>query len=408
MSQPPETIGAQLRRAREARRLSIEQAAYTTRIRQRYLQALEAEDFAVFPSATQARGFLSAYARYLGLDAAALLSLFDGETPPPAPAPQPAAAEAAADALIFAEIGQKLKSQRELLGFSLEDVEQQTRLRVHYLKALEAGDLDYLPSPVQAKGMLANYAAFLGLDGEALLLRFAEGLQARLALRRPARAKRRPVRQVTPPPLWRYLLSPDLILSAIIVLGLITFVAWGAVRITRLRAAQSPTPSALPIAEVLSTPPEAALTATQSLYSSPVPTQGGAAVAAATATPQATFPVSSAAVQVYVVVQQRAWMRVVVDGVIAFEGRVTPGSAYAYGGNERVEILTGNAAALQVYYQQNDLGLLGNLGQVVNLIFTVGGPQTPTATITPTGLPPLPTLTPPPTESVAPTATGRP
>ena len=46
-----------------------------------------------------------------------------------------------------------------------------------YLQALEAGEFDHLPSSVQARGMLNNYAHFLDLDVDALLLTFAEGLQ---------------------------------------------------------------------------------------------------------------------------------------------------------------------------------------------------------------------------------------
>ena len=42
-------------------------------------------------------------------------------------------------------------------------------IRVPYLQALEADDLSVLPSPVQARGYLRNYAEFLGLDFESIL-----------------------------------------------------------------------------------------------------------------------------------------------------------------------------------------------------------------------------------------------
>ena len=38
-----------------------------------------------------------------------------------------------------------------------------------------------LPSPVQGRGMLKNYADFLGLESDTLLLTFADGLQTGLA-----------------------------------------------------------------------------------------------------------------------------------------------------------------------------------------------------------------------------------
>ena len=100
-----------------------------------------------------------------------------------------------------------------------------------------------------------------------------------------------------------------------------------------------------------------------------------------------------------VIVRQRAWVRVTVDGDIAFEGRVIPGSAYAFAGDDQVGILTGNAAGIQVIYNELDLGVLGIFGEVLNFVITSEGVQTPTPTITLT-----PTSTPESTQT--PTATS--
>jgi hypothetical protein len=105
-------------------------------------------------------------------------------------------------------------------------------------------------------------------------------------------------------------------------------------------------------------------------------------------------------VQVYVTVQERAFMRASVDGKIEFEGRVLPGSAYTFQGKDRIEILTGNGAALQVFYNQQDQGPLGLFGQVIDRVFTSQGVLTPTATITPTS-----TVTSRPSPTVKPTDT---
>ena len=61
-------IGSALREARERRGLSYSQVEEGTKIRARYLRALEDEDFGVLPGATYSKGFLRAYADYLGLD----------------------------------------------------------------------------------------------------------------------------------------------------------------------------------------------------------------------------------------------------------------------------------------------------------------------------------------------------
>jgi cytoskeleton protein RodZ len=64
-----EPIGELLRRARRERGLTLEGASEATKIRARYLRALEAEDWDAMPAPAYARGFLRTYATYLGLDA---------------------------------------------------------------------------------------------------------------------------------------------------------------------------------------------------------------------------------------------------------------------------------------------------------------------------------------------------
>ena len=61
-------IGAILREARRDAGVTLEDVEYETKIRKRYLDALEREDYADLPSAVYARGFLKTYANYLGLD----------------------------------------------------------------------------------------------------------------------------------------------------------------------------------------------------------------------------------------------------------------------------------------------------------------------------------------------------
>ena len=69
---PPPGVGEQLRAAREARGLSLEQVASETRIPQRHLVTMEAGDFASLPGRTYAVGFARTYAKMLGLDSDAV------------------------------------------------------------------------------------------------------------------------------------------------------------------------------------------------------------------------------------------------------------------------------------------------------------------------------------------------
>jgi cytoskeletal protein RodZ len=61
-------IGPALQEARERRGLAYSQVEADTAIRGKYIRALEQEQFDVLPGPTYAKGFLRAYAEYLGLD----------------------------------------------------------------------------------------------------------------------------------------------------------------------------------------------------------------------------------------------------------------------------------------------------------------------------------------------------
>lgn len=83
-------IGATLREARVRKRLTLHQVEEDTKIRTRYLQALEDEDFDRLPGTAYAKGFLRSYASYLGLDAQTLLDEFNSRysgTPDPLAGP---------------------------------------------------------------------------------------------------------------------------------------------------------------------------------------------------------------------------------------------------------------------------------------------------------------------------------
>jgi cytoskeleton protein RodZ len=61
-------IGNSLREARYRQQLELSDVEQATKIRSRYLQALEEESFDALPAQTYVKGFLRTYADYLGLD----------------------------------------------------------------------------------------------------------------------------------------------------------------------------------------------------------------------------------------------------------------------------------------------------------------------------------------------------
>ncbi len=71
-----ESLGEKLKEARISQNTTVDQVARDTMISKRYIEALEKENFDVFPGETYLIGFLRNYAEYLDLDPNALITLY--------------------------------------------------------------------------------------------------------------------------------------------------------------------------------------------------------------------------------------------------------------------------------------------------------------------------------------------
>jgi hypothetical protein len=76
-------IGTSLRQARQHRALAIADVERETRIRAKYLTALEEERFDVLPGVAYVRGFLRGYAEFLGLDGNLVVGEYNERFAPP-------------------------------------------------------------------------------------------------------------------------------------------------------------------------------------------------------------------------------------------------------------------------------------------------------------------------------------
>ncbi|MDD2921968.1 MAG: DUF4115 domain-containing protein, partial [Anaerolineales bacterium] len=301
---------------------------------------------------------------------------------------------------IFAEIGAQLRERRELVSLTVEEVERHTKLRAAFIKALEAGEYDKLPSSVQTRGMLASYAAFLDLDADTILLRFADGLQARRHEKYTETPREKIQTEMNPSmPFWRSFIAGDMIFGVLMIAALMALAVWGVGRVISSQEEKSAQPTAPSISDVLggNVPTQAVVltfVAVEERLSTPT-------ADAALTLESAPTVASTANVAVSIFALERVFVRISVDGKIAFEGRLAPRETRLFEANDQVVVLTGNAAALRVTYNGDDLGLMGSVGEVVSRVYLIAGIATPTATIspTPTNTPratmtPTPTLTP--------------
>jgi len=125
-------------------------------------------------------------------------------------------------------VGKKLREARTRRKLGLQEVEDATKIRGRYLRAIESEDWDQLPGDTYARAFIRTYGGFLGLDGERLA---EEQRRQRGSARpgerlprvdpRPRRVPRRRSRRKLPPRAVAVLVSA-LVVGALLVVGLST------------------------------------------------------------------------------------------------------------------------------------------------------------------------------------------
>ena len=129
---------------------------------------------------------------------------------------------------------ERLYAARERKGVDLYRAERDTKIRARYLGALERGDYKELPGAVYTKGFLRNYALYLGLDPDDVLIQWR---------RERGDGKEVPPAIVVPKPIAAprqgLTFSPSLIVVALLTVVIVAFGVYLGVQV--LRFAKPPT-----------------------------------------------------------------------------------------------------------------------------------------------------------------------
>jgi hypothetical protein len=144
------------------------------------------------------------------------------------------------------EIGNSLREARLRKELDFPELEQGTKIRAKYLRALEDETFDQLPAPTYVKGFLRAYADYLGLDGQLYVdeynVRYAAGeevLERRIRGSAPSRRPRPRQRRLESRIVW-------LALAGIAAVTALVIAAW------RFGGGQDPT---LPLGKTTSASP---------------------------------------------------------------------------------------------------------------------------------------------------------
>ena len=74
--------------------------------------------------------------------------------------------------------GKFLKKERETRNISLEEISKFTKVKQHYLRAIEEDQYDLLPAIPYVKGFLNVYAKYLTLNPKDVLLQYENYLRS--------------------------------------------------------------------------------------------------------------------------------------------------------------------------------------------------------------------------------------
>ncbi|MBR1646846.1 MAG: helix-turn-helix domain-containing protein [Selenomonadaceae bacterium] len=276
-------------------------------------------------------------------------------------------------------LGNTLRAERERQNLSVEDIEQGTSIRALYIEAIENGEYDKLPGEVYTRGFIKNYAKFLGLDGDEFSKQFTAEIHGApspspvsgnsvevsgeknpieeiidepkivkpvnpVESVKPAKAEKKSSKVVGEIRGENRGSSNTLIVAAVVIIAALAGGAWSFLSGDG--------------GDVATKPP--AQTQQQPQPENPTPV--------ANANPAPPAPIDGVKVDAKFV--DRCWILVTIDGNVAFESIVDAGENLSWEGKDSINLRLGNAGAVELTHNGQNLGLQGGVGDVVDKTFT--------------------------------------
>lgn len=232
----------------------------------------------------------------------------------------------------MAGFGEKLRDARMEKGFSIETIEEETKIRKLYLEALELENFEILPPKVYAVGFVKRYAQFLNLDIEELVREYKElaygaGEEAESRVIQEQAAKSSMISRI---PVKNLFFAAAFLLVAIWAGNLV--VGYISNNINKHEVSKPP---------VITEPAKPPVSKTLDMV-------------------------------VEVKPGQKCWVLVRVDGEEKLSGVLTADQKQLFSAKDTIYIKVGNAAAIDIFVNNKKLAPLGGPGQVEEKEFKYG------------------------------------
>lgn len=258
----------------------------------------------------------------------------------------------------MSQLGVRFREAREARGISVADAAAATRILPRYLHALEDGDFSQLPGDVYARGFIRNYAQFLGLPPDELMLMYRR--------ERGAPTDKIQVIPAAMPPRTRSCLLPSAFFSFFAILVLLGVLYWVA-NVTGLTRMPNQVANFIPTA-VVPTPtdfptpqPQPSDVPPSRLPETPVPAvEGGQIAPTPTSTPTLEAPLV-VEVRIAPDAARGSWLSVSEDGVTRFTGTMLANNTQKFLAQREVFIHAGDASVVELVVNGENRGRMGDV-----------------------------------------------
>jgi cytoskeletal protein RodZ len=241
------------------------------------------------------------------------------------------------------DIGTNLQQIRVARNISLETISQKTLISQRLLKAIEAGDTTELPEAFYIQALVSKYAKAIGAED----ICFAVESSANSSVASNSSPKHRR-------PYWINFQLRSLHLYLLYILLVIVSVSGITALVER--------PVIINQAAI-----DNPILTSESSESKPT-AQASQPQAAPQFISQSSTPET---VSVGINLQERCWLKVMVDGGVAYEGILPEGTKRQWHGKKEVTIRAGNAGGVVISFNNQQQELLGAPGQVEEVTYTV-------------------------------------